>query len=303
MAHKRTFGLGTISSIVLTVIQTTHPQWLGNHPWILPFALVCLGISAILFLLQFGWTQKLVGVAPVTPALEVPAGAPIQAKSEVTAPATATGIGSLTINNHPTQPIPHIAPSLPTEPEEEVEFELQPRWVDLMYTPHPGEWREVLQPSASPAIKRAFVVSAVRKVPAVGLKTRGPMEIVAVVNVSSPLDSHHISQAYWVAKSGYQVRFNAGNRNVAIIGVKVGPLFTSYVNEHRDEAFSMYSTPNRPLGSRFDLPKAGFIRVEISLFDAHAHRTVAHRKYRVSLDDAEKEFFEETNETRIYETH
>lgn len=296
MAHKRTFGLGTIASIVLTVIQATHPQWLGNHPWILPFALVCLGISAILFLLQFGWAQKLAGVAPVTPALELPAVAPIRAKSEVTAPATATatGIGSLTINNLPTQAIPRIAPSLPTEPVEEVEFELQPRWLDLIYAPQPGEWREILQPSGGPAIKRAFVVTAVRKVPAVGLKTRGPMEIVAVVNVSSPIESHHISQAYWVAKSGYQVKFNAGNRNVAIIGVKAGPLFTSYVNEHQDEAFSMYSTPHRPLGPRFDLPKAGLITAEISLFDAHGHRTVAHRKYRVSFDDADKEFFEET---------
>jgi hypothetical protein len=61
MHNKRSFGslVGTAASIVMTVVQTTHPSWLGNHPWILTASLLFLCCSVLLFLTQFRWFQRL----------------------------------------------------------------------------------------------------------------------------------------------------------------------------------------------------------------------------------------------------
>ena len=57
----------------MCVIQTTHPEWLGGHPWILPVSLVLLLCGLILWLLHYQWAQRLLGirssvVQPLVPA-------------------------------------------------------------------------------------------------------------------------------------------------------------------------------------------------------------------------------------------
>jgi hypothetical protein len=89
-ARKSASGLLSTGGLVLTVIQSTHPEWLGNHPWILPAALCLFLVSLIVFLFQFKAIQHLVGVQPINhSALPAPANSV----------ATATG-GSVTIINN-----------------------------------------------------------------------------------------------------------------------------------------------------------------------------------------------------------
>lgn len=61
MSNKRSFGglVGTALGLAVAVIQSTHPSWLGNHPWILTVSLVFLGFSLILWLMQFRWFQRM----------------------------------------------------------------------------------------------------------------------------------------------------------------------------------------------------------------------------------------------------
>jgi hypothetical protein len=78
----------------MSAIQTIRPDWLGNHPWILPVAFVFLAISLLLFFAQYKWFQRLLGISYETPAM-LPQSAPVSSSSTVRAPATAS-IGAVT---------------------------------------------------------------------------------------------------------------------------------------------------------------------------------------------------------------
>lgn len=77
MEHKRASSgfVGTTIGAVMTVIQSTHPEWFGNHPWVLPVSLLILLASLLFWLTQYGWFQALLGVGqrathaapPITP--------------------------------------------------------------------------------------------------------------------------------------------------------------------------------------------------------------------------------------------
>lgn len=45
------------------VIQTTHPEWLGNHPWILPASIVLFLCALLLWLCQYARVQRILGIA------------------------------------------------------------------------------------------------------------------------------------------------------------------------------------------------------------------------------------------------
>jgi hypothetical protein len=70
MDDRRAIGgfVGTLGGFVLSLIQTIHPEWLGNHPWILPVALVLLFCSGMLWLCQYRWAQALLGITERTSA-------------------------------------------------------------------------------------------------------------------------------------------------------------------------------------------------------------------------------------------
>jgi hypothetical protein len=61
-SRKSTSGILSTGSLVLTVIQSVHPRWLGDNPWIFPLALGVFAISLLYFLLQFRWVQQLFGI-------------------------------------------------------------------------------------------------------------------------------------------------------------------------------------------------------------------------------------------------
>jgi hypothetical protein len=63
MDNKRASGgfVGTAIGAVMTVIQGAHPEWFGNHPWILPVALLVLLASLLFFLTQYPWFQRMLG--------------------------------------------------------------------------------------------------------------------------------------------------------------------------------------------------------------------------------------------------
>jgi hypothetical protein len=64
MPNKRTYGgmVGTAVGLVMTAIQGIHPAWFGNHAWILPASVIFLGFSLLLWLTQYEWFQRLLGI-------------------------------------------------------------------------------------------------------------------------------------------------------------------------------------------------------------------------------------------------
>ena len=55
--------IGTAVGVVMTIIQSTHPEWLGNHPWILPVSLLLLFIGLLFWLTQIPRVQKILGIS------------------------------------------------------------------------------------------------------------------------------------------------------------------------------------------------------------------------------------------------
>ena len=79
MHQKRAIG-GFVSfcgGLVVNIIQATKPHWFGDHAWILPASFVVLFSGLLLWLCQYRWAQKLLGLdqpiasPSVTPSPEV----------------------------------------------------------------------------------------------------------------------------------------------------------------------------------------------------------------------------------------
>ena len=48
--------------LVVNIIQATKPDWFGNHSWILPGSFVVLFVGLLLWLCQYSWAQRLLGI-------------------------------------------------------------------------------------------------------------------------------------------------------------------------------------------------------------------------------------------------
>ncbi len=64
MENKRASGgfVGTAVGVVMTVIQSTHPDWFGDHPWIFPVSLLILFAGVLFWITQYPWFQKVLGI-------------------------------------------------------------------------------------------------------------------------------------------------------------------------------------------------------------------------------------------------
>jgi hypothetical protein len=51
-----------IGGTIVTIIQATQPNWFGNHAWILPASFVVLVVGLLIWLCQYGWAQRLLGI-------------------------------------------------------------------------------------------------------------------------------------------------------------------------------------------------------------------------------------------------
>ncbi|HZL50548.1 MAG TPA: hypothetical protein VFC37_06320 [Terracidiphilus sp.] len=51
--------------MAMTIIQSTHPEWFGNHPWILPVSLLLIFAGLLFWLTQIGWIQRILGLSKV----------------------------------------------------------------------------------------------------------------------------------------------------------------------------------------------------------------------------------------------
>lgn len=68
--NKRARGgfVGTAVGTAMTVAQGTHPEWFGNHPLILPVSLLVLFVSLLIWITQYSWVQKILGLSFAVPA-------------------------------------------------------------------------------------------------------------------------------------------------------------------------------------------------------------------------------------------
>jgi hypothetical protein len=55
--------IGTSVGVAMTIIQSTHPEWFGNHPWILPVSLLLIFAGLLFWLTQIAWIQRLLGLS------------------------------------------------------------------------------------------------------------------------------------------------------------------------------------------------------------------------------------------------
>src|ERR1035438_8440103 len=67
MENKRGSGgfVSTMVGAVMTIVQSVYPHTFGDHPWILPAALLLLFIGLLFWLTQLAWMQKLLGIPRV----------------------------------------------------------------------------------------------------------------------------------------------------------------------------------------------------------------------------------------------
>lgn len=71
MDSKRVIGgfCAFCGGLIVNIIQGTHPDWFGNHTWILPASFVILVVGLLVWICQYSWTQKLLGIASAPQAL------------------------------------------------------------------------------------------------------------------------------------------------------------------------------------------------------------------------------------------
>ena len=57
--------IGTSIGVAMTIIQSTHPELFGNHPWILPASLLLIFAGLLFWVTQIAWIQRLLGLSRV----------------------------------------------------------------------------------------------------------------------------------------------------------------------------------------------------------------------------------------------
>lgn len=51
-----------VGGTVVNIIQATQPSWFGNHAWILPASSVVLFVGLLVWLCQYRWAQRVLGI-------------------------------------------------------------------------------------------------------------------------------------------------------------------------------------------------------------------------------------------------
>lgn len=97
---KSASGVLSTGGLVLTVIQSVHPEWLGSHAWILPTAIGLFGLSLLYFSLQFETVQHLFGIRPS----HQPAPPLVPSMSESLNPTATATVGNISIINNKVDP-------------------------------------------------------------------------------------------------------------------------------------------------------------------------------------------------------
>jgi hypothetical protein len=66
MDSKRAIGgfCSFVGGLVVNIIQATKPDWFGNHAWILPASFIVLLVGLLVWICQYSWAQKLLGISP-----------------------------------------------------------------------------------------------------------------------------------------------------------------------------------------------------------------------------------------------
>lgn len=66
MDTKRAIGgfCTFVGGTIVNIIQATQPTWFGNHAWILPSSSVVLLVGLLVWLCQYRWAQRLLGIGP-----------------------------------------------------------------------------------------------------------------------------------------------------------------------------------------------------------------------------------------------
>jgi hypothetical protein len=79
MDAKRAIGgfCTFVGGAVVNIIQATQPNWFGNHAWILPASSVVLFVGLLVWLCQYRWVQKLLGIVQSPPVPPVAPHAPV----------------------------------------------------------------------------------------------------------------------------------------------------------------------------------------------------------------------------------
>lgn len=50
--------------LVVNILQATEPHWFGDHAWILPASFVVLLVGLLVWLCQYRWAQRVLGILP-----------------------------------------------------------------------------------------------------------------------------------------------------------------------------------------------------------------------------------------------
>lgn len=277
---------------MLTIIQTTHPQWLGNNHWILPVALALFGTSAVLFLFQFRWVQKLTKLQPIPAEAEQPAKSEMGQSNQVGRDNNGRqqNIGSVE-NYHEAAQVPPPPPAPPPPaPQIVVVGAQQKRLRDEM-----GKF--VLNATGNLGLLVYIDNPEIRADGSHAEKVRGA---VAVLNFYSldkkPLGK--IERAFWLDRVESEIDIDPGHREAIVIGQFMDGVWLLFKNKrrsppgrspnwsHRKRVLESLSVPLNP----DYLPLEPCTLVHLAVITADGYPQIKKQKYRICTNAKNSDF-------------
>jgi hypothetical protein len=213
MANNRSKGglVGVAVGLVATATQSVRPEFFGNHPWILPATLLFLFASIVLWLAQYAWFRKLLGI-PSCPEDDPPNNSGIYAGRDISGKAIQS-VG----NYYEAAQAPPPAPQKPRPKANLVSLgsrSIEPG-VNYLYDTFVGDSIRTLR--VENRIPGAIIPGAVATL-------RFSQDGVELATVST---------AYWYSKTTYEIDFELNEIQEVVLGKCSKGRWFFYVNKQR----------------------------------------------------------------------
>lgn len=245
------------------VVQITHPDWLGNHSWILPACALWIAMSILLWLVQFRWFQRILGIGKEGLQDAVPSPATANATASAYAPATANATSPVSITNNFAGIAPPSSPiSPPYVPIEDINLEMVFYWKPLLYSLVGGRW---ISSKDDPNAKQGLVFLVTYPVPGKGSLQIPSLTLSAHLRFyfsNMPSFSEQVSRAYWLDQSENTVTLEVGHQAAIVVAVIEDDGIRGYENPYPEPVGSRWGSSMRELGpQKADLSGIGYMKI------------------------------------------
>lgn len=280
--RKSAGGLLGTGSIMLTIIQSIHPEWLGNHPWVLPASLSLFVLSLLIFSIQFSWVQWLLGVRPIS---DEAAGGDNRNAVLRDGIGIAGGMNESSLSTHVGHNLfgtdaikEHLARERSNQPPPQLEpaplpvLKCHAEWIYALYEPSPGAWQRA-EPDWMGAEKIAIAVFE-NPTPAKGLAGIPLRDIEANLNFHG--STRRVKTAYWFDSNCNRIDIRPGHDSAVVLGrfIPNGD-FVSNENTHIFSAQGDWPCVREIGEEKRIMPTDGSIWIDVTLAESRKpNRTI-----------------------------